>query len=45
MDARGKFEEHERSVRVARGDSFLSAPQSASKMVNEKFALSINYNE
>ena len=34
MDARGKFEEHERSVRVARGvaesnSSFLSALQSS----------------
>ena len=29
MDARGKFGEHERSVRVARGDSFLSALQTS----------------
>ena len=34
MDARGKFGEHERSVRVARGaaesnSSFLSAPQTS----------------
>ena len=47
MDARGKFGEHERSVRVARGaaesnSSFLSEKtlNLVSRIVNEKFASS-----